>query len=164
YGTSGLPDSTVNADGTLAPLRSYQGLATLEWHTKRLDLYLNGGEEYVARRWQFDPNNPTNPFTPVGYGSPLFNVAGCYSETAPSAATGFAFGSLSKCSADTQYLLEGTAGFWIKAHSGPHGRLQFGPQYSYVSRNAWRGTNGSGFSNPHGVDNMLFTSFRYYLP
>jgi len=164
YGTSGLPDSTVNADGTLAPLRSYQGLATLEWHTKRLDLYLNGGEEYVARRWQFDPNNPTNPFTPVGYGSPLFNVAGCYSENAPSAATGFAFGSLSKCSADTQYLLEGTAGFWIKAHSGPHGRLQFGPQYSYVSRNAWRGTNGGGFSNPHGVDNMLFTSFRYYLP
>ncbi|MGA8438944.1 MAG: hypothetical protein WB762_30300 [Candidatus Sulfotelmatobacter sp.] len=164
YGSGGLPDSTVNADGTLAPLRSYQGLATLEWHTKRLDLYLNGGEEYVARRWQFDPNNPTNPFTPVGYGSPLFNVAGCYSETSPSAATGFAFGSLSKCNADTQYLLEGTAGLWIKVHSGPRGRLQFGPQYSYVSRNAWKGTNGSGFSDPHGIDNMLFTSFRYYLP
>ena len=36
YGTSGLPDATVNPDGTLAPLRSYQGLATLEWHTPRL--------------------------------------------------------------------------------------------------------------------------------
>ena len=66
YGTGGLPDSTVHADGTLAPLRSYQGLATLEWHTKRLDLYLNGGEEYVARRWQFDPNNPTQPIYPGG--------------------------------------------------------------------------------------------------
>jgi hypothetical protein len=165
YGSGGLPDATVHADGTLAPLRSYQGLATLEWHTKRLDLYLNGGEEYVARRWQFDPNNPTNPFTPVGYGSPLFNVAGCYVETAPPlGSAGFTFGSLSKCNADTQYLVEGTAGFWIKAHSGPHGRLQFGPQYSYVSRNAWTGTNGPAFSSPHGIDNMIFTSFRYYLP
>jgi hypothetical protein len=164
YGSGGLPDSTVHADGTLAPLRSYQGLATLEWHTKRIDFYFNGGEEYVVRRWQFDPNNPINPFTPVGYGSPYFNVVGCYTETAPGNASGFAFGSLSKCSADTQNLIEGTAGFWIKAHNGPHGRLQFGPQYSYVGRNAWTGTNGSGFSAPHGVDNMLFTSFRYYLP
>jgi len=164
YGTGGLPDSTVKADGTLAPLRSYQGLATLEWHTKRLDLYMNGGEEYVARRWQFDPNNPTNPLTPVGYGSQLFNVSGCYSETAPATGSGFAFGSLSKCSADTQYLLEGTVGFWIKAHNGPHGRLQFGPQYSYVTRQAWSGTNGTAFSSPHGIDNMFFTSFRYYLP
>src|SRR5580658_8225077 len=53
YGTGGLPDSTVHADGTLAPLRSYQGLATFEWHTKRLDFYANAGEEYVERRWQF---------------------------------------------------------------------------------------------------------------
>jgi len=166
YGTGGLPDSTVKADGTLAPLRSYQGLATLEWHTKRLDFYMNGGEEYVKRRWQFDPNNPTNPLTPVGYGSQLFNVAGCYSETAPAlgSGTGFAFGSLSKCSADTQYLVEGTVGFWIKAHNGPHGRLQFGPQYSYLTRNAWSGTNGTAFSSPHGIDNMFLTSFRYYLP
>jgi hypothetical protein len=164
YGSGGLQDSTVNANGTLAPLRSYQGLVTLEWHTKKLDFYMNGGQEYAKRRWQYDPNNPTSPLTPVGYGSPLFNVAGCYSETAPSAGSGFAFGSLSKCSADTQRLVEGTVGFWIKAHSGPHGRLQFGPQYSYLSRDAWTGTNGTGFSAPHGLEGMFFTSFRYYLP
>ncbi len=166
YGTGGLPDSTVHADGTLAPLRSYQGLATVEWHTKRVDLYINGGEEYVGRRWQFDPNNPTSPFTPVGYGSQLFNVTGCYTETAPplTGTNGFTFGSLSKCNADTKSLVEGTIGFWIKAHNGPHGRLQFGPQYSYVARYAWTGTNGTLFSSPHGLDNMFFTSFRYYLP
>jgi hypothetical protein len=167
YGTGGLPDATVNPDGTLALLRSYQGLATVEWHTKRIDLYMNAGEEYVQKRWQYDPNNPTSPTTPVGYGSPLFNVAGCYSETAPGTTSGFAFGGLSKCSADTKSLVEGTFGFWIKVHNGPHGRLQFGPQYSYVSRNAWEGTNSkalSGFSAPHGIDNMFFTSFRYYLP
>jgi hypothetical protein len=167
YGTGGLPDSTVHADGTLAPLRSYQGLATAEWHTKRLDLYINAGEEYVERRWQFDRNNIlTGPFTPAGYGSQLFNVAGCYTETPPplTGTNGFTFGSLSKCSADTKSLVEGTIGFWIKAHNGPHGRLQFGPQYSYVARYAWTGTNGAGFSSPHGIDNMFFTSFRYYLP
>ena len=166
YGTGGLPDSTVKPDGTLAPLRSYQGLVTLEWHTKRLDFYANAGEEYVQRRWQFDPNNPVSPITPVGYGSQFFNVTGCYTETAPplSGTNGFTFGSLSKCNADTKSLVEGTVGFWIKAHNGPHGRLQFGPQYSYVSRYAWTGTNGIGFSSPHGIDNMFFTSFRYYLP
>lgn len=166
YGTGGLPDSTVHADGTLAPLRSYQGLATVEWHTKRLDFYANAGDEYVERRWQFDPNNPVSPYTPVGYGSQFFNVAGCYTETAPptTGTNGFTFGSLSKCSADTKSLVEGTVGFWIKAHNGPHGRLQFGPQYSYVTRYAWTGTSGIGFASPHGIDNMFFTSFRYYLP
>jgi hypothetical protein len=166
YGSGGLPDSTVHADGTLAPLRSYQGLATVEWHTKRLDFYANAGDEYVQRRWQFDPNNPVSPYTPVGYGSQFSNVAGCYTETAPpiTGTNGFTFGSLSKCNADTKSLVEGTLGFWIKAHSGPHGRLQFGPQYSYVSRYAWTGTNGIVFASPHGIDNMFFTSFRYYLP
>jgi len=40
------------------------------------------------------------------------------------------------------------------------GRLQFGPQFSYVTRNTW---SGNGIE-PHGIDGMVFTSFRYYLP
>jgi hypothetical protein len=110
YGTAGLPDSTVNPDGTLAPLRSYQGLATLEWHKPKFDLYLNGGEEYVGKRWQIDPVS----LLPVGYGSPLQGTTGCYSETVPAVGTGFGFGGLGKCSADTQRVIEGTMGFWIK--------------------------------------------------
>lgn len=166
YGSGGLPDSTVHADGTLAPLRSYQGLATFEWHTNKLDFYANAGDEYLQRRWEFDPNNPVNPLTPVGYGSQYFNVKGCYTETAPptTGTNGFTFGSLSGCSADTKSLVEGTVGFWIKAHNGPHGRIQVGPQYSYLARYAWTGTFGTGFASPHGIDNMFFTSFRYYLP
>jgi hypothetical protein len=38
--------------------------------------------------------------------------------------------------------------------------VQFGAQYSYVTRNAWSGVGGE----PHGIDGMVFTSFRYYLP
>ncbi len=163
YGTGGLPDATVNPDGTLAPLRSYQGLATLEFHYPRFDVYLNGGEEYVKRRWEVDPLSGKV----VGYGAPSQSTAGCYTETIPSAGTGFGFGALS-CSADTQNLIEGTIGFWIKVHQGPHGRLQFGPQYSYVARNAWAGTFSTTptvvTSSPHGIDNLFLTSFRYYLP
>jgi len=160
YGTSGLPDATINPDGTLAPLRSYQGLATLEYHTPRLDVYLNGGEEYVRRRYQVDPVSGKT----VGYGAPGFNDSNCYSETVPSTGSGFNFGGLT-CSGQTQSTVEGTFGFWVRLYHGPKGRLQLGPQYSYLVRNAWVGTSSAGvFVAPHGIDNMFLTSFRYYLP
>ncbi|MGO9404507.1 MAG: hypothetical protein ACLPVW_13680 [Terriglobales bacterium] len=167
YGASGLPDATVNPDGTLAPLRSYQGLLTLEYHAPKIDVYLNGGEEYVARRYQLDPVSGKE----VGYGSPTFVDSGCYTETLPSSGSGYGFGALANCSGNTQSTIEGTFGFWIKLHSGPKGRLQFGPQYSYLVRNAWTGTFAAAtettpatYVGPHGVENMFFTSFRYYLP
>jgi hypothetical protein len=162
YGSSGLPDATVNADGTLAPLRSYQGLATLEYHTPRLDIYLNGGEEYVGRHSQIDPVS----LKTVGYGDPTFVDSGCYSETAPGSGSGFGFGGLSNCNADSQRVIEGTFGFWYRLYNGPKGKLQLGPQYSYITRGSWTGTGATAgtFVAPHGIDNMVFTSFRYYLP
>jgi hypothetical protein len=162
YGTSGLPDATVKPDGTLAPLRSYQGLATLEFHMPRFDVYLNGGEEYVGHRYATDPVSGNV----VGYGAPTYKDGGCYTETIPSVGTGFGFGSVGTCSGNTRYTLEGTMGFWMRMYNGPKGRIQWGPQYSYVSRNAWAGegtTAGTSLS-PHGIDNMFMTSFRYYLP
>jgi hypothetical protein len=162
YGTGTESDATVNPDGTLGLLRSYQGLATIELHLKKIDWYMNGGEEYVGKRWSVDPITGKE----VGYGPPSVNVAGCYSEGLPTAGTGFAFAG--GCSVDTQRLIEGTVGFWIRLHQGPHGRIQFGPQYSYLVRDAWPGTYSSTptpiFQAPHGIDNMFFTSFRYYLP
>ena len=163
YGSGGLPDATVNPDGTLAPLREYQGLATLEFHWPRFDVYMNGGEEYVKRRYATDPVSGSV----VGYGSPTLLSSGCYSETVPGSG-GFAFGSLNNCTVNTKSLIEGTFGFWIRVHQGPHGRLQFGPQYSYLVRNAWDGTAIAGpptvYTAPHAIDNMFMTSFRYYLP
>jgi hypothetical protein len=156
YGTTGLPDATVNADGTLHLLRSYQALGTIEWHKPKFDIYLNGGGEYVARHFSTDPIQKKD----VGYGAPSYDTVDCYKEPLPAGGTGFGFGNQSKCQADTRNILEGTAGFWYKIYNGPKGRLQLGPQYSYVVRNTWRGTGGT----PHGIDNMIFTSFRYYLP
>lgn len=174
YGTGGLPDATVHGDGTLALIRSYQALGTVEWHAKKFDLYMNAGEEYAGRNVSLDPVRGV----PVGYGEPTlaqvesgtlpaFSDSGCYTETPPATGTGgFGFGSLSSCNGNTQRLIEGTIGFWIRVHQGPKGRLQFGPQYSYVSRDAWWGAGKTAgtYLSPHGIDNMFFTSFRYYLP
>jgi hypothetical protein len=159
YGTGGLSDASVHANGTLDLIRSYQGLATLEWHSPKLDVYLNAGAEYASRAADYDPNNSK---LYVGYGSPFFTNAGCYSETLPSAG-GFTPGSLGSCTADTRVLIEGTAGFWYKVYNGPKGRIQWGPQFSYVTRNTWSGGTTSP-NDPHGIDGMVFTSFRYYLP
>jgi hypothetical protein len=164
YGAAQLSDLSIHANGTPDVIKNYQGLATLEWHGKKLDIYTYTGSEYDARTDDFDV--ATNTY--VGYGSPHFNNSGCYTETAPSIAVtnGFNPGSLSKCTADTRAAIEGTAGFWYRFYNGPRGKFQFGTQYSYVTRQTWV---GSGFSKtngvtPEGIDNMVFTSFRYYLP
>ena len=161
YSASGLPDATVNPNGTLAPLRTYQSLATLEFHYPKFDVYFYGGDDYIGHRYSVDPGSQEV----VGYGAPSYAQYGCYAETAPGAG-GYAFGTLPHCSGQTQNVVEGTMGFWIKSYNGPKGRIQWGPQYSYVSRSAWAGagqTTGTSLS-PHGVDNLFYTSFRYYLP
>jgi len=185
YGASGLTDAIARPDGVLVPLRNYQTLGTLEWHSPRLDVYTNVGGEYESRDWFLSSGKG------IGYGSPLFNNSGCGTETSPAATsttvvtpppkgstttgtasipvpgavgtpitTGFNPGGLSNCNGDTRNIIEGTVGFWYRFYSGPKGRLQWGPQYSYLVRNTWRGVGGA----PSGTENMVFTSFRYYLP
>jgi hypothetical protein len=162
YGSAGLADASVHGNGTLDLIRNYQGLSTLEWHGPKLDIYLNAGAEYNSRAADYDPI--ANKV--VGYGASSFNNSGCYSETIPVNSSGFLPGSLSGCTADTRFLVEGTAGFWFKLYDGSKeklnkGRVQWGPQFSYVDRQAWSGANSA---EPHGLDAMVFTSFRYYLP
>ena len=156
YGTTGLPDATVRPDGTLALIRGGQALGTLEWHaTPMLDIYLNGGGEYAARTAYLNAVGTAG----VGYGSPLFNNSGCVTEVLPTNQNtpGPQPGT---CTGDTRDIIEGTFGFWYRFYKGDKGTLQWGPQYSYVVRNTWSGTGGA----PHGVENMIFASFRYYLP
>ena len=180
YGTAGLVDAIARPDGVLVPVRNYQTLGTLEWHSPRLDVYTNVGGEYEDRAAFVNGAGKG-----VGYGSPLFNNSGCYTETPPAATSvsvatptggtasipvpgavgtpltnGFNPGGLSNCNGDTRNIIEGTIGFWYRFYNGPKGRVQWGPQYSYVVRNTWSGKGG----NPSATENMFFTSFRYYLP
>jgi len=180
YGTAGLADVTVRPNGTLAPIRSFQSLGSLELHpTPKLDVYMYVGGEYAARTAYIKSGAVPNE----GYGAQGFNNFACYVEPLPGSSvstptgvggsTGFIPGSLgSNCTGDTRNIIEGTFGFWYRFYKGPKGTIQWGPQYSYVQRNTWYGV-GSGTVNgvtvtsngaPHGVENMLFTSFRYSLP
>lgn len=159
YAPGGLSDSSINADGTIHLIKNLHGLATLEWKSKKFDVYSYGGTEYAGRTYDFDPLANKGAGANVGYGAPSFNNTGCYSEVGPGSG-GFAPGSLLNCTADTRALIEGTIGFWYRFYSGPRGRFQYGTQYSYVTRNTWSGDGRS----PNGLDGMIFTSFRYYLP
>jgi len=176
YGSVGLPQATIRPNGTIAPIRNYQSLGTIEYFSNKLDVYMYVGDEYSARAAY-----ATSPTAAVGYGSPLFTNKGCWTEPVPlasgsltstsngvSGAVGFVPGSLANCTNDTKHELEGTLGFWYRFYKGSRGTLQFGMQESYFIRYDWNGvgnTTGVGVSGaPHGTDNMVFTSFRYLLP
>jgi hypothetical protein len=162
YAPGGLSDVSINANGTIHVIKNLEGLSTLEFNVKKFSIYSYAGVEYAGRADGFDPLSGKQ----VGYGAPTFNDAGCYTELAPTVNTGFTPTTLASCTSDTRALIEGTFGFWYRFYSGPRGRFQFGTQYSYVTRQTW---SGAGFSKgtsvtPEGIDNMIFTSFRYYLP
>jgi hypothetical protein len=101
-----------------------------------------------------------------GYGNVAANNTGCSSEGVP--VNDFNPSSGSNCAGDIRLIQEATLGFWYKFYQGSKGRVQFGVAYSYLSKEAWSGTGGvpTGASaiSPKGVDNMVWTSFRYYLP
>jgi hypothetical protein len=155
YGTVGLSDATARPDGTLALIRSYQSLGTLEYHAKSFDIYSNVGGEYAARNAVLNAAGTGG----VGYGSPLFSNSGCDTETLPTGT--FVPGAPGSCTGDTRNLIEGTIGFWYRFYKGPKGTIQWGPQFSYIVRNTWYGVNGAA---PHADEPMVLTSFRYYLP
>ncbi len=180
YGTSGLPDSTVRPDGTLALLRNYQALGTLDLHpTPKMDVYMYVGAEYSGRDFFTFTNQVTGATGHAGYGSPSIRNDGCSVEPLPVAtpgnppnttavlgSTGFIPGSLANCAGDTRVIIEGSMGFWYRLYSGEKGRVQWGAQYSYITRNTWAGSSATAgvSSQPSALDNMVFTSFRYYLP
>ena len=171
YGASQLSDLSIHADGTIHLIKGLQGLTTLEWHGKKLDLYSYVGAEYAGRSYDFDPLGDKGAGQFVGYGAPAFSNASCYTEPVPGSG-GFAPTALAypTCTGDTRATIEGTAGFWYSFYNGPKGRFRFGTQYSYVTRQTWSGiTSASGvtpvtYGSPEGLDGMVFTSFRYYLP
>jgi hypothetical protein len=170
YGTANLGDVTVKPNGTLEPLRSSQGLFSIETHPlKNLDVFGYAGGEYLQRTTYvaFQASAPTTPvyegYAPVQGQSD----SGCYTEIPPTASTGYAPGS-SSCTGATRYVAEGSAGFTYRFfNSATKGRLQYSMVYSYLTKHAWEGldTNApSGHTSPEATNNMVFTGLRYYIP
>jgi hypothetical protein len=130
----------------------------------------------------FPSGSPATTLTTIktngigGYGSPFANNTGCLTELPPNNTTGATtVGGLNPvttpsgggtCAGDTRIIEEGTLGFWYKFFQGPKGGLRWGIQYSYFMKDGWSGNNNKpviGFA-PKSVDNMVWTSFRYYIP
>jgi hypothetical protein len=183
FGSAQLADATARPDGTLAPIRTGHGLGILEFHPNpKLDIYAYGGAEYAARAAYtgYDsvklttttltgtgPGAPLQTTTAVarsiagigGYGNPAANNSGCSTENPPTNQLTPSAGGT--CAGDPRIVIEGTLGFWHKLYQGPKGGFRWGLTYSYVTKTGWSGANGI---QPHAVDNMVFSSFRYYLP
>lgn len=190
YGSAQLADITLRPNGTQAMIRAAHALGELEYHASpKMEIYAYFGGEYAWRtayqgydsitvtKTPAIPATATSPAIPAtttttfklnqygGYGSPFANNSGCSTENPPSNQLTPSGGAT--CSADTRVIMEGTLGFWHKLIQGPNGGVRWGIQYSYFTRSGWSGNNSgvtaTGIS-PKEVDNMIWTSFRYYLP
>jgi len=190
YGSAQIADLTLRPDGTQALIRAAHGLVRAEFHaTPKLDIYAYYGGEYGWRaayqgynsititKTPAIPVTATTPAVPAttttafklnqigGYGSPFANNSGCSTENPPANQLTPSGGGT--CAGDIRFIQEGTLGFWYKMYQGTKGRMQWGIQYSYVTKSGWSGNNnvptGIGIS-PKAVDNMAWTSFRFYFP
>lgn len=167
YGASGLPDVTVKPTGTLEPLRGDQGLLTLISHpTPKLDLFGFAGGEYVQRTVYRNAANTGF----VGYAPPDANDASCNTESLPTGTTGTnpGTGNATTCTGATRAILSGTVGWTYRFYNGSRGKLQYSMFYTYLTREAWAGLNGTSptatVAAPKATNNMIYTGFRYYLP
>ncbi len=165
YGTSQIADATLNAQGQVVPIRAAHGLATIDLHaTKALDFYGYGGGEYAYRT-----AGVTSTGAPIGYGSGLVNNTGCETELLPPAG-GIAASAVGTCNADTRFVAQGTGGLVYRFYRGTRGTVQFGLQYSHTERTTWSSnatataTSGGPRFQPLATENIVLTSFRYYLP
>jgi hypothetical protein len=182
YGAAQLADLTFRPDGTAALIRTAHGLVRVEIHpTPKWDIFIYYGGEYAWRAGYQGYNTititktpaipSTTPATPAslttafkfnqigGYGNTAANNSGCSTENAPSNQLTPSGGGT--CAGDIRLIQEGTLGFWHKMYQGPKGGLRWGIQYSYITKGGWSGASGIA---PKAIDNMVFTSFRYYLP
>jgi hypothetical protein len=188
YGSSTLSDVTSAASGEFSPLHNLSALSTVEFAaTPRLTIYLNYGGDYAGRSsWSGTtlgaPTATKNATTgvwgghwaapavaPAGYGSYYLSNSSCLTTSAPGyngSSTGYYPGG--SCGAQTKDVQEATAGYWYDFYRGDYGRVRLGMQYAYALRQSWAGlpvsTNGPNSVGTKGIDNMFWTSFRYYLP
>ena len=158
YGNSTIADVTVKPDGTFSPLHAFSALGTLEYHaTPRLDIYANYGGDYVGKTIYVNAAGKNDGY---GLGEAF---AGCGTELLPTATT--LPSSNSGCTGQTRDIQEGTIGYWYDFYKGPKGRLRQSIQYSYSERFIWDNILLTpGNVSPKGIENMVWTSFRYYLP
>lgn len=169
YGTANLGDVTVRPSGLLEPIRSIQGLGSIETHPfKKLDVYAYTGTEYLQRTVYTASTGAL-----VGYGvQSAQNDTGCSTQAPPTTTAGVVPVTGGTCTGATRVVQEDSLGFTYRLFSSPSkGRIQYQFVYSYLTRDGWAGyTNGTSFATattfgaPKATNNMFFTGMRYYIP
>jgi hypothetical protein len=99
----------------------------------------------------------------VGYGSHLLTASPACGVVANPGYNGSSTGYYpgGSCGAQTRDVQEITGGYWYDIYKGDHGRLRQGIQYGYAVREGW---DSNTILGAKGIDNMFWTTFRYYLP
>ena len=168
YGTTQLPDVTLKPNAEFALLHNFSAIGLIEANvTPRLVMNFYYGTDYVFRSVFTDGTGTGQE----GYGSHLLATSGCGTEPAPgttvggAASTGtvngFSPSSVGSCAPQTKDLQEGTFAMYYDFYKGPMGRIRQGVQYSYIERFTYPGLLGIA---PKATENVVETSFRYYLP
>lgn len=143
YGAGQLPDATVKADGSPAPLPEIEALVGLVGHPMpKLDLFGYAGIESVGRKYF------ASGTTGYGYGSPLFDNSGCGTELSTVCPA---------TNANTHSIIDGTIGGWYRIAQGGYGTFMTGVEYSYARRLLFAGKGGA----PSTDENLVEISLRY---
>jgi len=104
----------------------------------------------------------------INYGVTDDIPSGCNVTAAPGyngSSTGYYASAPANCVGHTRNVQETTGGYYYDIFKGEFGRLRQGFQYGYVVREGWSGQFLFGVNtSPKGIDNMFWTSLRYYLP
>jgi hypothetical protein len=147
YGTSGLPDATINASGAPAAISEVDALAGLTYKpVPTLSIYAYYGIEQASNT-VFDN---TGGVATYGYGSTSTTVnTGCNLLT----------GTAATCNGVTRRIAQLNLGDWWKVYQGVIGNVQVGLQFSHTTRKLFADPTGSA---PGADINMGFFSFRYY--
>ncbi len=147
YGSSQLPDATINPDSTrgLDPLRGFSALAGLIVRpAPAWTFYGYVGEEQVSKK-SYDVT-VAGKTTAYGYGNSLYDNSGCGTE------------GVGACAANTSRIASGTLGGWWKFYQGWLGNGQVGISDTWVKREIFSGVGG----DPNTNINITMISFRYY--
>jgi hypothetical protein len=151
YGTAGFTTSLAAPSAQFCPTTAGAFTCTATPTAANMTAGGSWGPHWAA------PSNAA-----VGYGSRLLSNSGCTALAAPGfngSSTGYYPGG--SCGAQTRDVQEITGGYWYDIYKGDRGRLRQGVQYGYSVREGWSGASGIGAK---GIENMFFTSLRYYLP
>jgi hypothetical protein len=152
WGTAGLTTSLGAPSAVFCP--STPGAFTCTKTPTAADFAAGG-------KWGATWAAPSN--AAVGYGSRLLSNAACTTNANPGynggGSTGYIPGG--SCGAQNRDVQEISGGWWYDIYRGDRGRFRQGFQYGYAVREGWSGASGIGAK---GIDNMFWTSLRYYLP